>query len=512
MNLKQMHARAQSTYRVRGFALGLAILVGAVGCDSLLDVELPSSVSGEALDDPGTAQLQLNAIMGQIECGLSAYQYHAAGYEDVFEMIAGAYGNYSQYAEAPGSLGEDEQCDPDISNFDWYDPMQIGRASANQLYDRIQNVWTPESVTNREQILAQTALYSAVALETFGGVFCEMTVDGGPLMTPDETLAAAEQWATTALEHIGATGDFELANGITGFDDEAGIEEFAHALRGRIRWARGNYAGASADIAMVPEGFTAWISREGRPERRNKVYFFSNPGSGRVLPALNTTFWSDPDAGFPGFFDPPAYAGGDWPNPIPFTGYLDLGIAPNGRALTAEATPYPVTTAATGAVADNRVPIRFQTVAAGGTVLYPVPNKYRSEGDDMPLVSWRELELIMAEIEPASAVGRVNNLRALHGLPQVTYGPATENEIENMIIEERRRELWLEGRYWVTKLQHTDKLWFPRDFGNWNISGIPLNGGVRIAMPESEYILNESLDLSDRGTMCDASQAPIIIG
>lgn len=509
MPSKQQKTPWQRSGAARALTFGLALSVGGLaGCDSLLDVDLPTTVTDEALTDPATAQLQLNGLAGQIECGLSAFHYQAAGYEDSFERIAGAYGVYSEYDESAG----EGNCDTDISNFDWYDPLQIGRASAYQLYDRIINEWDPADVANREQVLAQTALYAAISLEVFGDVFCEVAIDGGELMTPDATLAIAEDWVDRALTHIATTGDFELPNGVTGQDDGNGIEPFAHAIRARIRWARGNSAGALADIAQVPDGFTAFISREGRPQRRNKVYFHSSPGSGLVQGQITSATWDDPAQSSPSFFDPAYYPGNGWPDPIPFTGYLDLGILPNGRALTSEAIAYPVTLDDAGAVADTRVQTQLQQVAAGGNTLYPVPVKYTSQGDDMPLVSWRELKLIQAELQPGSAVSLVNELRTFHGLPTVSYGPSSPDEIENMVIEERRRELWLEGRFWVTKVQHTDKLWFPRDFGAWPISSLPLQGGVRIAMPESEYILNDNLDLADRATGCSAGAKPIIIG
>ena len=75
------------------------------------------------------------------------------------------------------------------------------------------------------------------------------------------------------------------------------------------------------------------------------------------------------------------------------------------------------------------------------------------------------MRLIQAEANTGTAVAMVNLLRAAEtpALPDVTYNVAGDTDgILNMIIEERRRALWLEGRFWSTKIQNASKLWFPR--------------------------------------------------
>jgi hypothetical protein len=37
----------------------------------------------------------------------------------------------------------------------------------------------------------------------------------------------------------------------------------------------------------------------------------------------------------------------------------------------------------------------------------------------------------------------------------------------------------------------------------------PLEGGVRVLLPNNEYELNDNLSLADRGTGCDANRRPI---
>src|SRR5690606_160065 len=141
--------------------------------------------------------------------------------------------------------------------------------------------------------------------------------------------------------------------------------------------------------------------------------------------------------------------------------------------------------------------------------------------DDIPLINWLEMRLIQAEAanvagDRQTAVDFVNEVRAAANLPLVqgsylAEALASADVVEDMIIEERRRALWLEGRFWATKILNTDKLWFPRDVGTWvNTSAQPpLSGGVRLLMPQNEYQINPNLSLASRGTGCAPEQAPV---
>ena len=61
------------------------------------------------------------------------------------------------------------------------------------------------------------------------------------------------------------------------------------------------------------------------------------------------------------------------------------------------------------------------------------------------MASWREAQLMIAEVAGGqTAVGAVNRLRELHGLP--AFVSSDPEEIRQVVLEERRRELWLEGQ------------------------------------------------------------------
>ena len=261
--------------------------------------------------------------------------------------------------------------------------------------------------------------------------------------------------------------------------------------------------GAQSDAERIAEGFTAWVTRESGDQRRNKPYSHYIPAFGWLQGPVD--WW-------PAGSNP--VTGQVWPQPIPFTGYLDLGIeTATGRAISAP-PQYPVLLTDAGAEMDTR--ITHVTKGIQGGLDGPTPLKYLSENDDIPFISWEDMFLIRAEIElangnGATAISLVNDIRAAEGLPLVTYltGASSTSDIEDMIIEERRRQLFMEGRFWSTKIQHLDKLWFPRDVGI-NPGSYSMGGGIRNAMPTNEYILNDNFTEDDAGSMCAASEQPII--
>ena len=164
----------------------------------------------------------------------------------------------------------------------------------------------------------------------------------------------------------------------------------------------------------------------------------------------------------------------------------------------------------TGAVPDPRVSHRQVEIQGKGGDGY-VPTKYPEVNTDVPLVNWQEMVLIRAEgMGGQGAIDLVNELRAHEGLPLVTYAdPNNAEEIRFMIIEERRRALYNEGRYFQTKLKNLDVSWFPRSVGGTRGFGHQYFGGVRFLMPDGEYVNNENLTTADKATGCNPNEAPV---
>ena len=101
----------------------------------------------------------------------------------------------------------------------------------------------------------------------------------------------------------------------------------AYGLRAQLRWMAGDRAGALADAERVPKGFVALVKRE-PGVRQNTAYFEGTFSRRTALLEVNDTWTgTNPVTGQP------------WPSPIPFTGWWDLGILPDGRAVRDDGLP-----------------------------------------------------------------------------------------------------------------------------------------------------------------------------
>lgn len=550
---RQRHWGIRAT---NALATGLAV-VALSACDSLLEVELPHLLTDDAIKGVGTAELQVNSAIALFECGYSGFGAGAVGHDDTMTGVAGVGGGDNVFASTAAGGG----CDGSDTSVAWFDqimgargmlstatsrmvPTSQGTVSSDfpfgrGVYDRIQDEWGVANVVNGERLSAIASIYVAMSLAHIGEFTCEAAIDGSDLLTPDQVLAVAEDWITTrALTHATNAGTsltlmpFGITTSATA-NTGGTATEMALAVRARIRWARGDLAGADADAATVlgtRSRFTAWVTRDVGATRRNKIWFRGTFGSYSGMTPLNRT-WNDGTRA-----NNPA-TGAQWPAIIPFTGWIHLGITPDGRTLEAGNIPVrfanevrgagdavvpcnalsPAPGCPIGAVQDTRVthgikniqtqrvemPFRYGTFAAG------------SDGVDIPYMTWEELRLIRAERynqlnDRPNAIAQINAIRAAPSivgagssnsagpvLPAIsgaylvtlTDGTNDQAEMRAAILEERRREFFAEsGRYWSTKIQNTDLLWFPRNQGGGLV--YQYQGGVRVRFDASEYTIN----------------------
>jgi starch-binding outer membrane protein, SusD/RagB family len=169
----------------------------------------------------------------------------------------------------------------------------------------------------------------------------------------------------------------------------------SHAGRARANLNLGNFGQAEADAAAVPAGFERAASYSDASTRRQN----------RLFTALYRSPVATVDSSF-------------------------LNLTVNG-------TP------------DTRVNV-IDTGGSAGDADVPLlqPAKYSQVSSPIRIASWEEAQLIQAEArldagDEEGAVAAINRLRDQAGLPAYAGGTATE--IRAQIIEERRRELFLEG-------------------------------------------------------------------
>ena len=443
-----------------GWIAGAALVIALAGCESILEVDLPGNLTEEDLYQPDAAGILVNSAIADFECSFSMYTATMSGAEDATWKTSGYFTTSTEYQTVrPAGGGCTGNSDVGTS---WFQGFQKSRLLSENAYEELTG-WSVEEVPDREELLATSAVYAGLFYSQVGEVYCEFALEDGPLMSPTDMLTEAEGWFTTALDHMGS-GDFEIVS-------TSSLRQLALTLRARVRLAMGDHAGASADASQIQPGFVAWVTRDGsvRP-RWNAVH-----------QAFNATRWRS--------FAGPVWWYGHDENQLVSVGYLDLTIDADGNQTVGDGTP------------DPRVPVEFtgQFAQDGVTDQY-ITGKYTSLSDPQRLASWVEAQLILAEIEGGqSAVDRINDIRDLYGLPH--FSSTDEDVIYSTIIEERRREFFLEGRHLADKLRYG--LWFPRGRG-WNHKQVRYGLEYCHLMPEDAYELNETIqdgysgpDLSD---------------
>jgi starch-binding outer membrane protein, SusD/RagB family len=164
----------------------------------------------------------------------------------------------------------------------------------------------------------------------------------------------------------------------------------AYVGRARVRLHLGETAEAAADARKVPAGFRKNVTRSiSHARRRNAIYSLNYLSS---TLAIDPTYWN-----------------------VTWQGVAD----PRVRLID------------TGRL-HGRTPLMRQT-------------KYTSESAPIRLASYVEARLIIAEVEGGqTAVAIINELHQAAGIP--AFASDDPAEIRRQIIEERRREFFLEGR------------------------------------------------------------------
>ena len=488
-------------------ALGCALALS--GCSDSLNVNLPADLTNDALNDPVGAASQINSVIVLFENSMSEFKYTIHGHEDggevVFMSPSIGSGIFAYSANAPDFTASNTAGSPPIG-------FMASRRFAVDLHDKL-NGWTTAQVKDKAKDLAITSIYEGATYAWMASTLCEGSLDGGKLMSQTDMYALANTTLNRAITEITAAGDFAMPYNIA-----SSAMNMALGLKAQNEWMSGDLTSAAADAAKIPTGYFAYITREATATRRNLNYY-NGPEARFALLQGVIDWWKGPSR------QANPATGKTWPDVLPYTGYQELGILPDGRAIRDDGLPIRTKPAAGNtivqnyrtaiedtAVPDTRVPTIIGLIGGKSTPSY-IANKFSGgEAQYVPLVNWKEMVLIRAEAAGGQgAIDLVNTLRAADKLPAVTYLAASDKEgIRRMIIEERRRALFQEGRYYYTKLKNLDLLWFPRNQGNMPNAGTPYQGGVRMAMPDNEYLVNVNIaDINKRGSGCDASSKPI---
>ncbi|MEX2375045.1 MAG: RagB/SusD family nutrient uptake outer membrane protein [Dehalococcoidia bacterium] len=395
----------RSARRVTCYAVVIAGvgLMSACDMDEILNVELPGQVLEGDLNDPSIANLLVRSAISQLECSWDNYTGGSSHHSDEYMNSSGNawWRNMGwRQLEANDQTLSTGGCG---TGYAMYAPLHTARFQANDVYNRLS---TPEfaEIPDRESHLATLRAITGYTLVALGEGFCEMSVpeeEGvpGPLLSPVQTLQKAELAFTQAIEHAQASGnDDALYMALVG--------------RARVRLDLGDYPGVIEDASLVPGDYLKVATRGSESGRRfNSNY---NNANSEIQNAHGTVT----------------------------SLYHDLTIDPDGRPTQGDGVP------------DPRVNVEHRGVFGHNSVT-PIwhHDKYTSRSSPVPIASYKEAQLFLAEAHVRQgdgdlALGIINARRTELELPVVTAAAVDEDdeiEMMDLVIEERRRELFVEA-------------------------------------------------------------------
>ena len=405
---------------------GLSI-VAASGCDSLLEVDVPGAVAAGSLGDPQMMPSLASGALGQVECALAHYVDGSAILADEY-VSAAFWRNFNVWGAKLLDLrtwGGDCQTTNDASNLGFFIALSKARFMTDDAIRQIEAFEAAQLPFDQNKMLGQLNAYAGYTYIMLGEGFCEMAIDGSPLMTPAEVFE-------------GALERFNRAEQLAGTANDQAIKNLALVGKARALLNLGRKTEAAAAAKQVPQGFVHNAAYStSTPRRSNRVYLNSHSNKYTAV----------------------------------HEAYRDLMV---------------------GDVPDPRVALQYTPGSVGHdnfTALY-LQRKYPAATTPIPMATWREAQLIVAEAELGqSAVDRINALRTFHQLPQYTPASVSDDAaILAQVIEERRRELFLEGHRLGDKLRYG--IPFPTGLNHKNEAYGPI---TCMPLPESERLSNPNI-------------------
>jgi hypothetical protein len=381
--MTSMPKRLLSLRGARATGTGLALVAAQLltACQGVLDVSLPGNVEASALDQPSLATTLVDGAQADFECAFAQYVETTGVWANEVINSSGGAEVVGWSARFTRPEAGTGQCATASSNRGNFSVYLPLQIARGQAEFGLTKL---DAFTDAE--VANRALLIARAA-FYSGYSHMLLSEGFCQVAVDEgpLLTPAKGLAIAEERFTTAIAAATTAN-------NAALLNAARVARARVRIALGNAAGAAADARLVPANFVFNATYSGSPVRRNNT----------VMQDINSKF--------------------------------HLSVAPAYRGLTV------------GGVADPRV-VAVDAKRFGIDAITPLwtQGKYPALDSPMPLATWDEAQLIIAEAEGGqSAVDAINRIHTKFNLPLYAAG-GTPAQIRAQIIEERRRSLFLDG-------------------------------------------------------------------
>lgn len=368
--------------------LAASVLMG--GCDaldSLLEVEAPSRVIAQDMENPAAAGLLAASVGNEFRCAFTHYVNVSGlvGWELRSAQNGGTQVFYDGRSWTSGGYGSGSYAGADCEGGSaaLYVTLSRSRWFADEVLRRLDE-WGEAEVPEKTELEAQVAAWAGYSYLLMGESMCSVAFDGGPEQSTEDALQLAIDRFEQAMAAAQASGQTDFLN-------------LARVGAGRALLNLGRVDEAGAAVSSVPEDFqfdlqysalnNATHNRQYRSNRRDE-----NTSIGELY--LDMRFAGDPDPRVP--------------------------VTDEGR-----------------------------TVAGYGVPLWTT-SKYESLDDPVRLAGWPEAALIRAEAAVADdrlgdAVDLINELHDRAGLTD--FISSDPDEIMDQIVYERRAELFLESHH-----------------------------------------------------------------
>lgn len=437
MSRKSRRGRALvdgTSWSRRAFVLSLALSV--VACDvldRLVSVDAPSRVLADDLADPANAPLIVNSVVTDLECALAHYTVAGGLVANELKDASQRSGRLLELDRRTFTPGQYTAFPFAIRTCDDDEGVGVYQPLSTARWQGDNALQLLDSWTEAE-VPARDSLTATAAAYT--GYSLILLAEGMCSVALDGgPRLTPERVFQEAVDRFSTAITIAATGGL----DE--IENLARVGRARARRGAGDLLGAADDARAVPEGFL-WNATYSSNARRRENVVFARNARDRAM-SVETVF----------------------------------------RDVTVDGMPDPRI-----AVEDTG-----EFGVDGVTELW-VQTKYGSVSGSIPMATWEEAQLIIAEaeLEEGSVQGAVevlNGLRSRAGLPMLQA--ASVDEARDHLIRERAAELFLESHH-LGDVRHFDLDLVPPP-GSVDPFGVTYGSQRCFPLPDVETRNNENI-------------------
>ncbi|MGI8507951.1 MAG: RagB/SusD family nutrient uptake outer membrane protein [Gemmatimonadaceae bacterium] len=363
----------------------IVALVATAACRDITSLQQsnPGQLSASTVFIPANAPLIVNSAKGDFDCAYNEYIAGSGLFVDELQTAISSLANqdYDRRSFTASGPFGTGSC---ISQQQpaVYTPLSVARASNDTALAHLEG-WTDAEVPNRSKLIGMASTYAGYSLVLLGEGMCSAALNNGPELTPAQLFAEAKARFDTAVVAATRAGDTKTLN-------------LALLGRARTQLDLGKPAAAAVDAALIPAGFEVDIDHDAVQTRRQNLVFIHTVQS--AYSAVDTSIQN-------------RYAASHDPR---------------------------IAVTSLGKTGSNAI-----------TVLV-YPNKDATATSPQAIAKYSEAQLIIAENDVATgnlsgAVTIINALQTAAGQPAFNPSPLNAPTVMAQIVEERKREFFLEG-------------------------------------------------------------------